>query len=351
MTAAACSGETDFDASRASSLSSASNTWRAQGDDGGRRRLLRRERPGGGGDELACGRIGRELRQSGVRGDQLEIHELDAGQLADGGIDVSRQSEVDDRPARLVGDVLGGHRVGVRARDDDVGGGDGITEVALGAHPVLLGELLGAAGQRVHRELGHPEVAQSRDGGRGVVARAHDQRPSLPPVRQAGARQLQRELHERPAGLAERRGGADVARDLRGALECRVELRGRRPRSRGRLHRHAGPGRRSPPRRRRSIRGPRSPRTGGAGPVHRPARRRARGARRGAARRPRRACAASASAMLVSAPGGDVEVCLDPVAGRDQHGSPRTPVGQQGRRGAAVAPSERRPSRSKSAVR
>ena len=99
MTAAACSGETDFDASARELAVERVEHVAAQGDDGGRRRLLRRERSCRGGDELACGRIGRELRQSGVRGDQLEIHELDAGQLADGGIDVPRQSEVDDRPA------------------------------------------------------------------------------------------------------------------------------------------------------------------------------------------------------------------------------------------------------------
>ena len=39
-----------------------------------------------------------------------------------------------------------------------------------------------------------------------------------------------------------------------------------------------------------------------------------------------------ASAMLVSAPGGDVQVRLDAVAGRDEHGSTRAPVLQQGRR-------------------
>ena len=125
-----------------------------QRDDGGRRRLLGGEGSCGGGDELACGRVGRELRQSRVRGDELEIHQLDAGQLADGRVDVPRQSEVDDRPAGLVGDVVDGHRVRVRAGDDDVGGGDGIAEVVLGADAVPLGELLRAAGERVDGELG-----------------------------------------------------------------------------------------------------------------------------------------------------------------------------------------------------
>ena len=50
-------------------------------------------------------------------------------------------------------------------------------------------------------------------------------------------------------------------------------------------------------------------------------------------RRPRPASVRSvASATLVSAPRGDVEVRLDAIAGRDEHGSTRTSVGEQGRR-------------------
>src|SRR5690606_16308354 len=95
----------------------------------------------------------RELGNRRVQSQQLEVDELDARQLPDGGVDVARQAEVDDEQSVTggdVGDVGDGDRVPRGARHDDIGVCDGGGELALGAHAVLRREHRGAAGGRVH---------------------------------------------------------------------------------------------------------------------------------------------------------------------------------------------------------
>ena len=174
----------------------------------------------------------------------------------------------------------------------------------FGADAVALGELLGTAGERIHGKLGDAEVAQARDGRRGVVARPDDQCARAPPVGEATARELEGELHQRPTRLPERRRRSHVARDLRRSLERRVQLRCRGPCLASRFVGAADLAGDLLLADERSTRGRRSPRTDDAVRAHRPAHRLGRGGHSAAARPRPPACAESLPQRCVSAPCG-----------------------------------------------